>query len=65
MNERRLVGGHADVGTQVEHDQHGGDHDNALPQEWRLKVTPKPGKRRQEVVRAQAPGWQYYSAWRQ
>lgn len=33
--------GHADVGAQVEHDQHGGDHDDALPQQQRLEITAK------------------------
>lgn len=34
--------GHAYAGAQVEHDEHGGDHDDALPQQQRLKVATKP-----------------------
>lgn len=30
--------GHADFGAQVQHDEHGGDHDDALPQQQRLEV---------------------------
>lgn len=38
--------GHADVGAQVQHDEHGGNHDEALPQQQRLKVAPKPDGRK-------------------
>lgn len=33
--------GHADVSAQVQHDKHGGNHDDALPQQQRLKVATK------------------------
>lgn len=41
--------GHADVGAQVEHDQHGGDHDDALPQQQRLEVAAKSEEYPQDV----------------
>lgn len=46
--------GHADAGAQVQHDEHGGDHDNALQQQQRLKVAAKSAGARQKNV------WAYY-----
>lgn len=31
-------GGYADVGAQVQHDEHGNDHDDALQQQQRVEV---------------------------
>ena len=30
--------GHADIGAQVQHDEHGGDHDDALQEQQGLEV---------------------------
>lgn len=43
--------GHADAGAQVQHDEHGGDHHNALHQQQRLKVSAK-------SVGGESVGWQ-------
>lgn len=37
------LGCHTDIGAQVQHHQHGDNHDDALPQQGGLKVPPKPG----------------------
>lgn len=42
--------GHADLGAELQHQQHGQDHDNALPEQRRLEAPPEPageGPRRQ------------------
>lgn len=36
--------GHADFGAELQHHQHGEDHDDALPEEWGLEMPPKPGE---------------------
>lgn len=49
--------GHADLGAELQHQQHGKDHDYALPQERGLKVPSKPGGGREPTSgRKQMPG---------
>ena len=38
------LAGHADLGAELQHQQHGQDHDDALPEQRRLEAPPEPAR---------------------